>query len=426
MPQNGDHGSASVHVILMLRIRGFDRTISLTDLESGNRLIEELAESIRGVLRSKDSVFRIGDRDLALILPAVLNSAIVQLAANKILSHLHSFCKDKASGISGGFVGASTYPDDGPDAAGAIRNAFTAMLLAEQSYSPFVQYLPACRQELTGRHLLEQELFNSIIQCQLELYFQPQFCLRRDSIVGAEVLLRWNNNPRVGPVSPAVFIPIAEENGFIDDLTDWVADRALNSCAQVQADHPGCAYSINLSTRTLKRTDLKDFVANIVELWRVPAETFVLEITETAMMDDPAQTAEILRGLKSLGVRISIDDFGTGYSSLGYLSNLPIDEVKIDRCFIRDLVTNDKNRRIVKTIISLAKNFDMEVVAEGVEDLESLELLRQFGCDKAQGYLIAKPMPENDFRKFLDDREQLMRFRRKAAVYSRGKAKNAK
>lgn len=277
-----------------------------------------------------------------------------------------------------------------------------------------------------GRHLLEQELFNSIVESQLELYFQPQFCLRRDSIVGAEVLLRWNSNPRVGPVSPAVFIPIAEENGFIDDLTDWVADRALNSCAQVQAGHPGCAYSINLSTRTLKRTDLKDFVANIVELWRVPAETLVLEITETAMMDDPAQTAEILRGLKSLGVRISIDDFGTGYSSLGYLSNLPIDEVKIDRCFIRDLVTNDKNRRIVKTIISLAKNFDMEVVAEGVEDLESLELLRQFGCDKAQGYLIAKPMPENDFRKFLDDREQLMRFRRKAAVYSRGKAKNAK
>jgi len=401
LPRNGNQGSTTVHSILVLRIGGFDKTVSLTDLESGNRLIEELAKSIRGVLRSEDSVFRVGDRDLALILPAVLNPSISQLAANKILSRLHSFCKSKASAISGGIIGASTYPDDGPDAAGVIRNAYAAMLVAEQTHSPFVQYMPSCLQQLTGTHILEQELFNSILESQLELYFQPQLCLRRDRITGAEVLLRWNKNPRVGPVSPAVFIPIAEENGFIDDLTDWVADRALNSCALMQADHPGCCYSINLSTRTLRRADLRDFVANIVELWRVPAETLVLEITETAIMDDAAKTAEILRGLKSLGVRISIDDFGTGYSSLGYLSNLPIDEVKIDRCFIHDLVTNDKNQRIVRTIINLAKNFDLEVVAEGVEDLESLELLRRFGCDKAQGYLIAKPMAEADFRDFL-------------------------
>jgi EAL domain-containing protein (putative c-di-GMP-specific phosphodiesterase class I)/GGDEF domain-containing protein len=401
LPRSGSQGSATVHAILILRVDGFDKTVSLTDLESGNRLIEELAKSIRGALRSKDSVFRVGDRDLALILPAVVNPSVSQLAANKILSRLHSFRKGKASGISGGFIGASTYPDDGPDAVEVIRNAFTAMLVAEQTHRPFMQYVPSCLQQLTGRHILEQELLNSIVESQLELYFQPQLCLRRDTIIGAEVLLRWNNNPRIGPVSPAVFIPIAEANGFIDDLTEWVADRALNSCGRVQADHPGCTYSINLSTRTLRRADLKDFISNVLDLWRVPAGALVLEITETAMMEDPSKTAEILRGLKALGVRISIDDFGTGYSSLGYLSNLPLDEVKIDRYLIHDLMANDKNQRIVKTIIALAKNFDMEVVAEGVEDLESLELLKRFGCDKAQGYLIARPMPEGDFLRFL-------------------------
>lgn len=404
LPTHGKEGTTAVHSILILRIYSFDKVISLTDLESGNVVIEELAESFRRVLREKDRVYRIGDRDFAFVLPAVLNRSIIQLAAHKILSSIHAFSTNRASGIGGGFIGASIYPDDGPDASLVIRNAFMAMLLAEQTRSPIVEHTPSCTQELSHRHAIERELFNCVLNSELELYFQPQLCLHHNRIAGAEVLLRWNHNPRIGSVSPAVFIPIAEESGFIDELTDWVADRALSACAPLQADHPGCSLSINLSARTLRRADLTDFIANVVALWRVPAETVILEITETAMIEAPARTREKLLALKSLGVRISIDDFGTGYSSLGYLSNLAIDEVKIDRCFIRDLTTNGKNQRIVRTVISLAKNFDMEVVAEGVEDSDSLELLKEWGCDKAQGYLIAKPMPEADFRNFLEIR----------------------
>ncbi len=399
--QNTPQDSSQVHYILIIRIFGFDKLITLTDLESSNVIIEQLAKPIRCALREQDILFRIGDRDFGLILPYMRNRSIVMLAANKILSSVQSYCKENISWICGCFIGASAFPNNMQDSSTAISNAYMAMLIAEQTNKPFIDYESSSAHKIRDGIIIEAELSSSLLHDEMEFHLQPQLCLQSNTITGVEVLLRWNNNPIIGTVPPAIFIPIAEESGFIDELTDWVADRALCSCARIQADYPGRTFSINLSTRTLKRTDLTHFIADIIELWCVPAETVILEITETTLMDEPINAKNKLCALKDVGVRISIDDFGTGYSSLAYLSNLPIDEIKIDKSFVRDLAINSSNQKIVKTIIDLAKNFELEVVAEGVEDFDSLELLKAFGCHKAQGYLIAKPMPETDFINFM-------------------------
>ena len=401
-PENLGH-SSNDHFVLILRIAGVDKMINSFNLEIGSQIIDQMADEIRRALRDKDLLLRISDRDFALILPAVLDRSLVQLAANKVLNRISSFCKRNLVGIYRGCIGATLYPMEGQDSHEVIRSAFMAMLMAEKSQAPFVEYSPACLEQISQTLLLEESLINCVANNELDLVYQPQQCLKTNRMIGAEVLLRWNRNPKLGSVSPMVFIPLAEQIGFVDELTNWVLDRSLNAFLPMQEKFKQFNLSINLSAVSLGRDDLVDHIANSIDLWRVPPQNLTLEITETAMLDTPDKTREILRQLKSLGIKISIDDFGTGYSSLAYLNNLPIDELKIDKCFTQKLATNENNQRIVKTILSLANNFGLEVVAEGIEDLETLELLQAYGCQRGQGYFIARPMEEEALLNFLRD-----------------------
>ena len=399
-PENLGH-SANDHFVLILRISGVEKMINNFNLETGSQIIDQMADDVRCALRDKDLLWRIGDRDFALLLPAMLNRSLVQLAANKVLQKISSFCKHNLVGIYRGFIGAALYSENGQDPHEVIRNAFMAMLVAEKSKAPFIEYSPACFEQMHQNLLLEESLVNCVTNNELDLVYQPQKCLISQKIVGAEVLLRWNRNPKLGSVPPMVFIPLAEQIGFVDELTNWVLDRSLNAFLPMYETINPFNLSVNLSAVSLGRDDLVDHIANSIDLWRIPPQNLTLEITETAMLDTPDKTREILGELKSLGIKISIDDFGTGYSSLAYLNNLPIDELKIDKCFTQNLTVDENNQRIVKTIISLANNFGLEVVAEGVEDLDTLGLLQEYGCQRGQGYYIARPMSEEALHDFL-------------------------
>jgi EAL domain-containing protein (putative c-di-GMP-specific phosphodiesterase class I) len=246
---------------------------------------------------------------------------------------------------------------------------------------------------------LLSDLREAIETDQLVLYYQPKQDLRRGLVTGAEALVRWQR-PGKGLIGPDKFVPLAEQTGLIGPLTEWVLRAAVRQAYVWQRRYPDMRVAINLSMRNLQDPTLANTIAELLEQW--PAHLDV-EITESALMADPERALATLSALSDVGVRIAIDDFGTGYSSLAYLKRLPVDVLKIDRSFVRDLHTHTNDRIIVRSTIDLAHNLGLRVVAEGVEDSTAAEVLRQFGCDEIQGYHLSRPVPAPDFERWLSN-----------------------
>ncbi|GBF28682.1 phytochrome-like protein cph2 [bacterium MnTg03] len=307
-------------------------------------------------------------------------------------------------------VGVSIYTADANTVEELLNNAMTAKQYCKsQKFESNYQFYDQHMQDLSTKHLkLDRDLRDSIENEHWQLYYQPKQDMKSGKIVGAEALIRWDH-PKRGLLSPYEFIDFAEKHGLIVPIGDWVIKQACKQIKQwIDEGIQDCKVAINLSSVQLVQTDIVDNILNTLEEHKVPPRLFEIEITETILMSNIQAAIETLHRLHARGIRIAIDDFGTGYSSLSYLKNLPVDCLKIDRAFIKDICNNDMDKKIVKTLIIMAHSMDKTVVAEGVEEIEQFELLKQYGCDEIQGYLLSKPVPADQLLEMLKNPDSLI------------------
>ncbi len=366
----------------------------------GDMLLKQVAERILSCVRSVDTVSRLGGDEFTLALDGIEDRGVVATIADKICRKLgepYSFSgKDIYVTAS---IGISIHPDDGVDIGELMKRADTAMFKAKERGGSFLFYEPEMEAVVTNKVEIEQDLRQSLDREELDVYYQPKYDLQTSKVMGIEALVRWNH-PDKGLVGPNDFIPLAEETGLISEVGLWVL---ITSCVQVKSwidkGLKATPVSVNLSGRQLENGDITAQVAHVLAESGLKPEYLELEITESIIMKRPEEVISILHQLKAMGVKLSIDDFGTGYSSLNYLRKFPIDLLKIDKAFVRDIETNNEDRLIVKGIIALAKSLNLEVLAEGVETGEQQKLLEEEGCDYIQGYYIGKPMKSEEFER---------------------------
>ena len=360
------------------------------------------ARMLRSV-RKDDTVARLGGDELTVILGSLDDANYAATAAENILERLEKpFHLQGQDVFVSASIGISIYPQDGKDTTSLLKNADTAMYMAKNEGRQRYHFYS---QELTDKACealkLESQLHRALDREELLLHYQPQISLRDGRIVGVEALLRWQH-PEIGLVSPDKFIPLAEQSGLIQAIGKWVLRTA---CHQAKAwQDQGLArvrMSVNLSGRQLARADIVDEVREVLEATGLSPAYLELELTETSVMTQAGQAASTLDALRALGTTIAIDDFGTGYSSLAYLKRFPVDRLKIDRSFVRDIPQDANDVALAKAIIALAQSLSLEVVAESVETEEQRELLKAIGCQEMQGFLISAARPASDLADLL-------------------------
>lgn len=384
--------------LLIIHLEDFDRLISAFGYQVGNRLIAELAGALRANIRPQDKVVRIGESKFAVVISPLRNQGILILAANKLTKICAKPFNVSDNEISVKFrIGMATGPEQGSDAETLLQNAETALLAAvsdDESYTIFARD----QQERASDSLkLDNELEKAIKNREFELYYQPKISTRSFMPCGAEALIRWNN-PKRGFVSPEVFIPLADRTGRMEPLTMFVLNTALKHASQWPRE---LSVSINLSPKTLQYDELVEMLEGSLKLWDFEPSRLIIEITEGALMDNPEESFQVLNSIRRLGVKISIDDFGTGYSSLAYFKNIPADELKIDKSFVLNMFDDEGDKKIVRAIVQLSKQFGLEITAEGVEDERTSRILAEFECDRLQGYHYSRPLPSNDFLEWI-------------------------
>jgi diguanylate cyclase (GGDEF)-like protein/PAS domain S-box-containing protein len=365
----------------------------------GDQLLQAVAERIDACVRDSDTVARLGGDEFTLLLPNLARAEDAAVVAEKILETIrHPFQIDGRELFVSTSIGISVYPEDGLDAATLIKSADTAMYQAKEqgrdNYQLFNAFVSA---KALQRIQLEHGLRRALTAGELSLHYQPIFDLRTNSISGMEALMRWQH-PELGAIPPAVFIPLAESIGVAVPIGMWALQAA---CEQAKAWHDGgfrnLTLAVNLSVCQLQQPDFIGCVEAILEDTGLPARMLELEITESSAMQSPETSIKTLYDLKKLGVRISLDDFGTGHSSLSYLKSFPVDTLKVDQSFVRDIITDTDTAAIVTAIIAMAHSLRLKVVAEGVELTEQAAFLRRCGCDQMQGFLIQPPLSADNF-----------------------------
>jgi diguanylate cyclase (GGDEF)-like protein/PAS domain S-box-containing protein len=371
----------------------------------GDELLEALARRLRERLREDDTLGRLGGDEFLVLLENLERPEDAVGVAQTLIELLEQpFTLPSGHEVYvGASIGISLYPGDGSSVTELIKHADVALYQAkEQGRNTTCFYTPTLTAAANERLELEASLRRALANGEFVLHYQPQLDTRSGVLIGCEALVRWNS-PRGGLISPARFIPLAEETGLIVPLGEWVLRTA---CAQAKAwldaGLPPLRMAVNLSSRQLLQRDVVQRVAGILKEFGLPADCLKLELTESMIMGRGEQAVELLHALKSLGLRLSIDDFGTGYSSLAYLKRFPIDELKIDQDFVRDIPHDPNDMEIAAAIIALARNLNMEVMAEGVETREQLDFLTRQGCHAYQGYLFSPPVPAEDFIRFLE------------------------
>lgn len=298
--------------------------------------------------------------------------------------------------------GGASYPAHGDNAALLIRNAHVGMEIAPHARLEVGLYSPEYDIYSESRLTLMSDLKEALHQNQTQLYYQPKVSLIDDEVIGIEALIRWHH-PERGWVYPNDFIPLAEETGVITQLTRWAFEQGIRDLAPLLKDHPKLGVSINISARDLDADELSDLICSSLTRHKVNAEHLTIELTETAVMQDPKNGLIILKKLADTGLHVSIDDFGSGYSSLSYLKQLPAKEIKLDRSLIMDICSNESSRIIVETTINMAHSLGYKLVGEGVEDEQTISLLKQMGCDSIQGYWLCRPIPLPELTQWLQD-----------------------
>ncbi|WP_374278897.1 EAL domain-containing protein [Azonexus sp.] len=360
----------------------------------GDGLLREVASRLSGVVRQTDFVARLGGDEFVVILPGITMPADAAIVAGKIISALSTPIESEGHELhTSPSIGISIFPDDGPDGDTILKNADTAMYHAKAAGRNNYQFFAAEMNRATAERLdIERKLRHALLRNELCLEFQPQLHAGTQEPTGVEALVRWHH-PADGMISPDRFIPVAEETGIIVQIGEWVL---INACREmkhwIDAGLKPLRIAINVSARQLRRRDFCETVAGALAESGLPPELLELEITESSVMENPEEAIQIMERLGRMGVSLAIDDFGTGYSSLAYLKLFPIDHLKIDRSFVRDIELDLNDRAIAFGTIALAHSLGLNVIAEGVETADQLELLRANGCDEVQGYLFSRPL----------------------------------
>jgi diguanylate cyclase (GGDEF)-like protein/PAS domain S-box-containing protein len=361
---------------------------------AGDRLLQGVAERLRGCLRQSDTVARVGGDEFTVIFPDILHADDATRMADKILlSFATPFIVDGQELFVTASIGYALYPEDGEDPDTLLRNADSAMYRAKElgrnNYQPCT---PGMNARMLERMTLERGLRRALERSEFVMHYQPLICLTSGRVVGTEALVRWQH-PERGLVYPGTFIPVAEESRLILPLGEWVLNTA---CAQLaewrKAGYENLRLSVNLSARQFQQHDLPRTVESALSKAGVPAACLELEITESMAMHNVERTKDLLNVLREMGVRISIDDFGTGQSSLSYLKHFPLNTLKIDQSFVHDIGTDPDDEAIVRAVIALAHILKLSVIAEGVETLAQRDFVRGAGCEEAQGYFFSRPV----------------------------------
>lgn len=389
--------------VLFLDLDYFKRVNDTLGHTVGDKLLRTVAQRMQTCIRSEDTVSRQGGDEFMVILDHIEDIDDAVTVAGKITHTLNLPIQLETTDLHiSPSIGISIFPDNGSDADGLISAADAAMYVAkEQGRNRWAFYSKEMTAR-TARHMvLDQELHRALRRDEFVLYYQPQFCMRTGTVVGVEALIRWQH-PQKGMLGAEEIIPIAEDNGLILDIGDWVLRKA---CEQTQiwreSGLPSFRVAVNVSARQMHDKRFIGAVRQIIDETELPPGLLEVEITESTLQSG-SNFFESLVQLKEIGVLLAIDDFGTGYSCLGSLKNLPIDRVKIDRLFVRDMEQNTNDIAITSAIIAMAHRLQMKVVAEGVETAKQSELLSIRGCDEAQGYLYSKPLPPESLLRFLN------------------------
>jgi diguanylate cyclase (GGDEF)-like protein/PAS domain S-box-containing protein len=386
---------------LALLILALDRFRDVTNTlghHNGDLIVRDLASRLGDALGDPDRVARLRGDEFGVLLPDADAAFARQVGARVLGSLERPFMVQKLPIEISASVGIAVAPEHGSEAETLLRHADSAVQAARQvGGGASILYSTQCEPHDPSRLALLGELRRSLDANELQLHFQPKVDLKTRTVVGAEALLRWTH-PRRGPVGPAEFIPLAEQTGLVRPLTRWVLDRAAGEARAWERAGHRIPVAVNVSARSLHDGRILDDVDEALLTHDLRPQALQVEVTESAVMADAGRAAEVLTGLTSRGVAVSIDDFGTGYSSLGLLRRLPVHELKIDKSFVKGMTGDGgEDTAIVRSTADLAHNLGLSVVAEGVEDQWTLDLLATFGCDLAQGYHIARPMPSAEF-----------------------------
>ncbi len=389
------HQQAEMIAVVCLDLTGFKNINDTLGHAVGDQLLKSVAMRLKSCLRPNDIISRWGGDEFMLLFSPILSTEDAIQSAEKILDSLGTpfLLKDQELYIKAS-LGIAIAPYDGEDAETLLKNADAAMYLAkQQGRNNYQLYTPSIGSQALERMILENHLYKALEKQEFLLYYQPQINLITGELVGMEALIRWRH-PERGLVPPNQFIPLAEETGLIAPMGEWVLRTACQQNKQWQlAGLPPIMIAVNLSMRQFQQNNLVILVRKILEDTQLEPQYLELEITESIAIQDVDLTISVLRHLQSMGLYISMDDFGMGYSSLSALKHLPLDSLKIDQTFVRDLKNNAQDTAIVQVILALGKGLDLKVIAEGVETREQCDFLRSLDCKFAQGYFFSKPLP---------------------------------
>jgi diguanylate cyclase (GGDEF)-like protein len=371
--------------------------------QAGDQLLLALADRLRSHSGRLGALARLGGDQFALVQADIEQPYEAAELAQNILDDLEApFALDQEEIRLRATIGITLFPEDGDSTEKLLQKAEQTMTLAKtRSRNRYQFYIASVDSEMRRRRELEKDLREALVRNQFHLVYQPQISYRDQRVVGVEALIRWIH-PEHGFVPPDQFIPLAEQNGTIIAIGEWVLDQA---CKQLREWHDqgftDLRMAVNLSTVQLHHSELPRVVNNLLQIYRLPPRSLELEVTETGLMEDISTAAQHLLSLRRSGALIAIDDFGTGYSSLSYLKSLPLDKIKIDKSFVQDLIDDDDDATIVRAIIQLGKSLGMQVIAEGVETTEQEAYIISEGCHEGQGYFYSKPLPSRELLAYL-------------------------
>jgi diguanylate cyclase (GGDEF)-like protein len=391
--------------VLFLDLDGFKHVNDSLGHSTGDKLLQSVAQRLQECVRTPDTVSRQGGDEFILLLPEIEKTENAAVTARRVLQALaepHSIDGQELHITAS--IGVSIYPDNGMDAETLIKNADTAMYQAkENGHQSFKFFTPEMNVRAVDRQSIEEDLRRAVERHEFTLDYQPKINLKTGAITGAEALLRWTH-PTRGSIPPLKFIPVAEDSGLILPIGAWVLKEACRQArAWVDAGLPNMTMAVNVSYSQFRDDGFLSFLFATLDESGLDPTSLEVEVTESVLMKHADLTASILKALRAKGVQISLDDFGTGYSSLSYLQKFSLDALKIDQSFVRQITSATEQTTIVSAIISMGQSLGLRIIAEGVESAEDVEFLKARNCDEAQGFYYSRPVPAEQFAKFLAD-----------------------
>ncbi|VAX01804.1 diguanylate cyclase/phosphodiesterase (GGDEF & EAL domains) with PAS/PAC sensor(s) [hydrothermal vent metagenome] len=377
--------------LVILNIINYKNLSYALGYQFGERLLQSISEKLKSVFNKGEIIAKYSDNNYAIVLPQVsLRAASVKAGTIIELFDSPFIISDLRIEIDV-CIGIADFPKHGADAHSILQCADVAMNKAHKTNSLIESYDKHFFEETTKKIKLATELHRALATDELSVVYQPKVDIKSNLVIGVEALMRWMH-PQEGYISPDVFIEVAEQSRLIKEITIWVLNRSLKDYSQLDKVSPNIKLSVNITVRDLTSESFPEIVAGLLAAWKVPASVLILEITENALISDTEQVLSVMSRLSNIGVHLSIDDFGTGYSSLNYLRQLNVNELKIDKSFVMDMLEDENDQIIVRAVTSLAHDLNLIVTAEGVESEEILLELKKYQCDIAQGYHLSKPL----------------------------------